>query len=101
MNLNRIIGGVLLRWLNAARAEETLRIRERALRQTRLGQRCVVDFSRIGWKPGSVLILGDDVHLAGAITFERDDTQVEIGNRTYFASRISCAERVHIGCDVL
>lgn len=46
-------------------------------------------------------MLGDDVHLAGAIAFERENTQVEIGNRTYFASLISCAEKVHIGSDVL
>jgi galactoside O-acetyltransferase len=101
MNLRRVIRGVLLRCLNVARAEEAIRIRERALHQTRLGERCVVDFSRVGWRPGSILILGDDVHLAGTITFERENTQVEIGNRTYFASLISCAERVNIGCDVL
>jgi galactoside O-acetyltransferase len=101
MNLKRLARGVLLRCLNAARAEEALRIRERALRQTRLGQRCIVDFSRVGWRQGSALILGDDAHFAGAITFERENSQVEIGSRTYFASLISCAERINIGCDVL
>jgi acetyltransferase-like isoleucine patch superfamily enzyme len=101
MTIKRIVQGLLLRCLDAARAEEALRTRERALRQTILGQRCVVDFSRVRWRPGSVLIVGDDVHLAGAITFEREGAQLEIGNRTYFASLISCAEKIRIGNDVL
>jgi acetyltransferase-like isoleucine patch superfamily enzyme len=101
MNARRLIRGALLRCLNAARGEEALRIRERALRQTRLGQRCVVDFSKVGWKTEASLIMGDDVHFAGAIAFVREKAQVEIGNRTYFASMISCADKVRIGSDVL
>ena len=68
-DFSRIVRGALLKCLNAARGEEALRIRERALRQTRLGQRCLVDFSKIEWRTDASLILGDDVHFAGAIGF--------------------------------
>lgn len=92
---------MLLRCLQAARSEEALRIRERALQQTTLGQRCVFDAPRIGWQPGASLVLGDDVVYEGQIGFLRENAHVEIGNRSYFGGLISCAERVTIGCDVL
>jgi|ERR1043166_3838394 galactoside O-acetyltransferase len=101
MNLKRVIGSILLRCFNVARGEEALRIRERALKQTTLGQRCVVDLSRIEWKSGAALILGDDAHFVGEIGFLRENAQVKIGDRSYFASLITCAERVCIGNDVL
>ena len=78
-----------------------MQIRARALQQTTLGQRCVFDSPRIGWTPGASLILGDDVLYEGEIGFLRDNARVEIGSRSYFASLITCAERVHIGNDVL
>lgn len=101
MRIKRIIRSALLRCLNAARSEEALRLRDRALQQTTLGQRCFFDSPRIGWKPGASLILGDDVVFEGEIGFLRDNAQVEIGSRSYFASSITCAERVRIGSDVL
>ena len=45
--------------------------------------------------------MGDDVLFEGEIGFLRENARVEIGNRSYFASMITCAERVHIGNDVL
>jgi galactoside O-acetyltransferase len=45
--------------------------------------------------------LGDDVLYEGEIGFLRENARVEIGSRSYFASLITCAERVRIGSDVL
>jgi acetyltransferase-like isoleucine patch superfamily enzyme len=101
MRIKRLMRGALLRCLNAARSEQALRLRERALQQTTLGQRCLFDLPRIGWKPGATLILGDDVLFEGDIGFLRDNARVEIGSRSYFASLITCAESVRIGNDVL
>jgi len=53
------------------------------------------------WKEGAVLIAGDDAHFVGTVVFERERAEVKIGSRTYFASTISCADRVCIGDDVL
>lgn len=92
---------MLLRCLQAARSEEALQTRERALRQTTLGQRCVFDNPRIGWQPGASLVLGDDVLYEGEIGFLRQNAKVEIGDRSFFGGLITCAERVTIGRDVL
>src|ERR1700730_10645699 len=101
MTIKRIIRSAILRCLTAARSEEALRIRARALQQTTLGQRCVFDSPRIGWTPGASLVLGDDVLYEGEIGFLRDNARVEIGSRMYFASLITCDEKVRSGNDVL
>ena len=101
MKIKRLICSGLLRLLNAARNEEAMRVQERAMQHTKLGQRCHFDSPRIGWTRGASLILGDDVLFEGEIGFLRENARVEIGSRSFFASLITCAERVHIGNDVL
>jgi galactoside O-acetyltransferase len=61
----------------------------------------LVDFSHVGWRSGVELILGDDVHFAGRLYFEREDSRVTIGSRSYFGSMISVAQSILIGSDVL
>lgn len=101
MEIKRLLRGILVRCLQAARSEEALRIRERALQQTTLGQRCVFDSPKVGWQFGAALILGDDVVYEGEIGFLRENARVEIGARSYFAGLITCAENIRIGSDVL
>ena len=101
MSPKRLFRSFLLRCLAAARAEEAERIRERAMQQVRMGEGCLVDFARVWWSSGSELVLGDQAHFTGAISFEKEDATVRIGSRTYFSSLISCAREVEIGDDVL
>lgn len=101
MNPKRLIRSLLLRCLNAARAEEADRLRERAMRHVQMGSGCLADFSRVWWLEDNQLILGDRAHFAGAVSFEKPGASVRIGSRTYFSSLISCAGEVEIGSDVL
>ena len=99
--MKRIARKMLLRLLNAARSEEAFLIRERALRHISGGDEGIIDYSRIGWRQDTKLLLGHHVHLVGQLYFERDNAQVQIGSRTYFGSLISCAKSIIIGDDVL
>ena len=62
-----------------------------------------VAYSMITLKEGCQVIIRKDSLIEGALIFDRDNGQIEIGERVFFGggSKVICAERVVIEDDVL
>lgn len=62
----------------------------------------IINFKRISPKEGCNLIIGEDSIIHASISFDKEYSHVEIGDRTFIGnSTIVCANKVHIGTDVL
>jgi len=84
-----------------AMSYELERIAKERSGYTDIGSGSVVDLTRADFKRGCKLAVGDSSMVSGQCIFDREGAQIEFGSRTYFHGRISCAQHVRIGDDVL
>jgi acetyltransferase-like isoleucine patch superfamily enzyme len=79
-----------------------LKMYEAELRQRAVvGHGSDVAYSSFWIKPNCRVTIGANSMVKGSCMLERGGAVLSIGSRTYFASTISCAERIQIGDDVL
>jgi galactoside O-acetyltransferase len=67
-----------------------------------IGNNSKVNYRKIIVNNGCYLEIGSNSMIEAAVSFDRDNAKVSIGDRTYIGtSSIICAERVTIGNDIL
>ena len=53
------------------------------------------------WKEGCQFFIGRDSIVVGNIGFDRENSQIIVGDRTYIGGNIFCAQNIKIGSDVM
>jgi galactoside O-acetyltransferase len=68
----------------------------------RINQGTKINYQLIKMKNNCKLLIGEDSIIEGNLIFERENTSIAIGSRTFIgSSSLICAEKITVGSDVL
>jgi acetyltransferase-like isoleucine patch superfamily enzyme len=83
-------------------AELYFRYKLRGRSQLDIADSSIIKYRKLSIKDGCKLKVGSSSIMEGCISFDRDNAQISIGDRTFIgATNIVCAEKIEIGSDVL
>jgi acetyltransferase-like isoleucine patch superfamily enzyme len=99
--LTRLFQSLAGYFASAAENERVRRAVAAGQARSTVGPGSVVDFTHLRWKPDSHLAVGAGSMFSGHCYFERAGAKMTLGERSYFAASVSCAESVEVGNDVL